>query len=79
MPNPRILDERTLTLGNVKNKYELIVVAAKRSRQLRDGSPPLVHSPSDKEPVIALQEIIDGKIAAMNVTRIREGNHDKKE
>jgi hypothetical protein len=29
--------------------------------------------------VIALQEIIDGKIAAMNVTRIREGNHDKKE
>jgi DNA-directed RNA polymerase subunit omega len=79
MPNPRIFDETNLSQGNVMNRYELIVVAAKRSRQLRDGSPPLTQSHSDKEPVIALQEFLDGKIIAMNVPRIRESNHNKKE
>lgn len=77
MPNPRILDERNLSRGNVRNRYEFIVVAAKRSRQLRDGSPPLAQAPSDKEPLIALQELLEGKIVALNVPLIRESNHKK--
>ncbi|MFQ6104817.1 MAG: DNA-directed RNA polymerase subunit omega [Candidatus Glassbacteria bacterium] len=72
MPNPLTVDEKTLK--NLRNRYELIIVAAKRSRQLRDGSKPLIEAPSDKEPVIALREILDGKVVALNVPRHRENN-----
>jgi DNA-directed RNA polymerase omega subunit len=45
-----------------ENKFELIVIAAKRARNLRDGSKALVGIVSDKEPVIALSEILSGML-----------------
>ena len=48
-------------LGNVKNRFELVMVATKRARQLATGGrDPFVKEDNDKETVIALREIADG-------------------
>ena len=50
-------------LDKVENRFELVMVAARRARQLATGGrEPLVHEESDKPTVIALREIAAGKI-----------------
>lgn len=50
-------------LDNVENRFELVMVAAKRARQLATGGKdPLVERENDKETVIALREIAEGHI-----------------
>ncbi|NRA19618.1 MAG: DNA-directed RNA polymerase subunit omega [Oceanospirillaceae bacterium] len=50
-------------LDNVENRFELVMVAAKRARQLATGGKdPLVDRENDKETVIALREIAEGHI-----------------
>ncbi|HOL16928.1 MAG TPA: DNA-directed RNA polymerase subunit omega [Bacillota bacterium] len=49
-------------LDKVDSKYTLVIAAAKRGRQIRDGSKPAVECPSRKEVTIALHEIAAGKI-----------------
>ena len=49
-------------LDNVENRFELVLVAAKRTRQLMRGSDPLVPENRDKVTVIALREIAEGMI-----------------
>lgn len=50
-------------LANVANRFELIMVASKRARQLaNDGADPLVAEENDKPTVIALREIAEQKI-----------------
>lgn len=50
-------------LENVANRFELIMVASKRARQIaNDGSEPLVPIENDKPTVIALREIAGKKI-----------------
>lgn len=52
-------------LENVDNRFELIMVSAKRARQLAvGGKDPLVPEENDKPTVIALREIADGLIDA---------------
>ena len=52
-------------LENVANRFELVMVASKRSRQLATGGKePLVQEESDKPTVIALREIAEGHITA---------------
>lgn len=58
MINPSIDD----LLKKADNKYTLAVLAAKRARQLLDGSEPLVQSESPRVVTIALEEIGQGKI-----------------
>lgn len=48
-------------LRHVKDKYELIVLAASRSRQLYAGATPKIKS-DDRIPVVALREIAAGLI-----------------
>jgi DNA-directed RNA polymerase subunit omega len=48
-------------LQNVDNRFALVLMAAKRARQLMNGVHPLVHS-KNKEIVTALREIAAGKI-----------------
>ena len=43
-------------------RYSLVVVAAKRARQIVNGSAPLVKTNSDKPVSIALHEIVDGAV-----------------
>ncbi len=47
-------------LRNVKNRFELVIVAAKRARQLMHGQAPRVEWDNDKPTVVALREIALG-------------------
>lgn len=47
-------------LENVENRFQLVLVAAKRARQLAQGAEPCVARENDKPTVIALREIADG-------------------
>ena len=49
-------------LDHVDNRFELVLVAAKRARQLSMGAEPLVEVENDKPTVLALREIAENKI-----------------
>ena len=51
-------------LDNVENRFELVLVAAKRTRQLMLGADPLLPEDRDKLTVIALREIASESISA---------------
>src|SRR5690606_30940050 len=52
-------------LENVENRFELVMVASKRARQLQTGGKdPLVKEDNDKPSVIALREVAEGLIDA---------------
>ncbi|RMF08201.1 MAG: DNA-directed RNA polymerase subunit omega [Alphaproteobacteria bacterium] len=48
----------------VPNRFELVLIAAHRARQISSGSEPRVDRDNDKNPVIALREIADEAVAA---------------
>lgn len=50
-------------LGSVDNRFDLVLVATKRARQLLNtGIEPLVPWENDKATVVALREIASGKL-----------------
>jgi DNA-directed RNA polymerase subunit omega len=49
-------------LDNVDNRFQLVLVATKRARQLANGVEPFVAWENDKPTIVALREIADGKI-----------------
>lgn len=49
-------------MDKVNSKYTLVIAAAKRGRQLRDGARPVIESGSRKEVTVALNEINAGKL-----------------
>jgi len=49
-------------LDNVENRFQLVLVAAKRARQLNAGSDARVPRENDKTTVVALREIAEGHI-----------------
>lgn len=52
-------------LKNVDNRFELILVASKRARQLATGvAEPTVEVDHDKPTVLALREIAEGNVTA---------------
>ena len=52
-------------LENVENRFELVMVASKRARQLQTGGKDaLVSEDNDKPSVIALREVADGLVNA---------------
>jgi DNA-directed RNA polymerase subunit omega len=56
---PRISVEDCLQ--KVNNRFELVMLASKRARQLFKGAKPLLDS-DNREVVVALREIADGKV-----------------
>jgi len=48
-------------LEKVDNRFELVMLASKRARQLFKGAQPLIDS-DNREIVVALREIADGKV-----------------
>jgi DNA-directed RNA polymerase subunit omega len=46
----------------IGNRFDLVLVATKRARQVARGAAPLVEEENDKATVIALREIADGLI-----------------
>ena len=60
-------------LDNVDNRFELVMLAAKRARQMAiGGRDPLVEDDSDKATVIALREIAEGLITPEVLARESE-------
>jgi DNA-directed RNA polymerase subunit omega len=49
-------------LGKVESQYDLVLLAKERASQLNSGAEMLVEADNDKNTVIALREIGDGKI-----------------
>lgn len=49
-------------LQNIPNLFELVMVAAKRSRRVANGAEPLVDRENDKPTVVALREIAAGLV-----------------
>lgn len=46
----------------VPNRFELVMLAAQRARNISRGEPLTVDRDNDKNPVVALREIAEGKI-----------------
>ncbi len=51
-------------LANMNNRFELVLAATKRARQIARGAQPLVDWENDKPTVVALREIAGGFINA---------------
>ncbi len=51
----------------VPNRFELVLLAAQRARQISSGAPILVERDNDKNPVIALRELADEELTADDV------------
>lgn len=60
----RITIEDCLT--KVDNRFELVILAAERTKQLLKGSQPLIDDPENKPAVVALREVAEGKVRANN-------------
>lgn len=59
MINPSIIS----MLKNVDNRYTLVVMTAKRARQIIDGAKPIIEVDSSKPVTIAINEIYEEKIS----------------
>ena len=64
-------------LDNVTNRYELVLLASKRARQIVLGSDPLVPIDDDKPTVIALREIAENLVTIENIDEINRSNDDE--
>ena len=49
-------------LDHVDNRFELVLLASRRARQISQGKEPMVPLENDKPTVVALREIAEGKI-----------------
>lgn len=63
------IEELVQQLGS---SYDVVVVASKRAKQLRDGARPLVETETNNPLTIAFHEIAEGKIIAQPVEEIPE-------
>jgi len=54
-------------LDKIDNRFELVLTATKRARQVAHGADPLVPEENDKPTVIALREIAEGIIDTQRV------------
>ncbi len=51
-------------VDKVPNRFELVLLAAQRARQISSGAPALVERDNDKNTVIALRELAEEKLTA---------------
>ena len=56
-------------LGNVDNRFQLVLVATKRARQILLGGQPTVEEDNDKPTVLALREIAAGHVTREILTQ----------
>ncbi len=54
-------------LQNIDNRFELVLTATKRARQIGHGADAMIPEENDKPTVIALREIADGHIDSERV------------
>jgi len=65
IPRPTVIDMARITvedcLDKVSSRFELVMLASKRAKQLLKGAKPLIKS-DNRDIVIALREIAAGKV-----------------
>ncbi|MEE2920267.1 MAG: DNA-directed RNA polymerase subunit omega [Pseudomonadota bacterium] len=74
-------------IEKVPNRFELVLLAAHRSRMIREGSPITVDRDNDKDPVVSLREIADESVdlkvvkeaLISNLQDIRPGEENERE
>jgi len=57
-------------LEKIDNRFNLVLLASKRARQLAKGATPLVSNENDKVTVIALREIAEGLVTPANFDKL---------
>ncbi len=63
----------------VDNRFELVLMATKRARQLANGAEPMVDAGDDKPTVIALREIAARKVDQTLLDEIDRQERDRRE
>lgn len=58
-PSADIIEEK------VKSRYSLVILAAKRAKQIKEGAPVLIDTDSTNPLTIALEEIAAGKVTVI--------------
>lgn len=58
-------------LQHIDNRFELVLTATKRARQIGHGSDPMVEEENDKPTVLALREIAEGLIDSDKVDMLQ--------
>ncbi|HSM69135.1 MAG TPA: DNA-directed RNA polymerase subunit omega [Xanthomonadales bacterium] len=58
-------------LVNIDNRFELVLTATKRARQIGHGAEPMVQEENDKPTVLALREIAEGLIDSERVDMLQ--------
>ena len=71
-------------LKKIDSQYELVMLAKERTSQLNVGSPLLVPQDNDKNTVVALREIAEGKISIktledLGIEKLRKNYENKSE
>ena len=66
-------------IEKIPNRFELVLAATKRARQITRGSTPLVEMENDKPTVIALREIADGKIDLAALDQVPDTGEETQE
>ncbi len=64
-------------LANLENRFQLVIAASKRARQLSQGYEPMVPWDNDKPTVVALREIAEEKVDVRQLlyTPVEQLNH----
>jgi len=62
-------------LDNVENRFELVLVASKRAREISMGADAMVELENDKPTVLALREIAEGLVDASILTKTSAREH----
>ena len=63
-------------LGKVDNRFQLVLVATKRARQLAKGAEPFIDWENDKPTVVALREIAEDYVTAKILDEVPEDELD---
>ena len=54
-------------ITKVDNRFDLVLLAAHRARQISSGAPLLVERDNDKNTVVSLREMADDKVTAKDL------------
>jgi DNA-directed RNA polymerase subunit omega len=57
-------------MEHIDNRYDLVLLASKRARQISLGSDILVEDEDDKPTVVALREIAAGTVTRDNISQL---------
>lgn len=67
------IPEGDVTQKRVNNRFSLVVLAAKRAKQLKEGAPALIEATSANCLTVALDEIVAGKVTYTEAVDEAEG------